>query len=299
MFRNFRILALSLALGAGLVAGSIPTRTAEAAVPKRAREAAAENDGAYRARTGRLELYLPPSFAPVNGAYDVVFHFHGLSRAQESNATKAGLNAAIVSINIGVSSDKYEQRFRDPRSFERLLATTERLVSASKRATGAIVGRVALSAWSAGFASVSAILKQDAARSKVDAVLLADGLHAAYADKAHHVVDERSLAKYARLSAQAMHGDKLFVLTHSSIPTYGYANVTETIGTLLRLASVDKEPPPASAPRSMQPIYQVNRGDFHVTGFEGRGVKDHCDHIWAMGDTMYPLLAKRWRPAST
>src|SRR5262249_9050886 len=151
-------------------------------------------EDAYRKRTGNFELYLPPSFEPVNGAYDVVFHFHGLSKAQESNATKAGLNAAIVSINLGVSSDKYEQRFRDPHSFERLLAMTQRLVTASKRAKGAVVGRVALSAWSAGFASVSAILKQDAARSKVDAVLLADGLHAAYADKKHHVVDERSLA---------------------------------------------------------------------------------------------------------
>jgi hypothetical protein len=257
-----------------------------------------ESEGPYRKQVGHLELFLPPGFSAVNGTYDVVFHFHGLSRAQEVNTTKAGLNAAVVSINLGVASDKYEQRFRDPHSFDALLATTHRLVVASKRAPGAKPGRVALSAWSAGFASVSAILKQESARSKVDAVLLADGLHAAYRDPKHHVVDERSLAKYARLSAEAMHGDKLFVLTHSSIPTYGYANVTETVGTLLRLASVEKGPPPATAPRSMQPIYQVHRGDFYVTGFEGHGVRDHIDHIWAMGDTMFPLLAARWSKRS-
>ena len=44
----------------------------------------------------------------------------------------------------------------------------------------------------------------------------------------------------------------------------------------------------------MAPIYQVNKGDFHVIGYEGTGVLDHTNHIWAMGETMYPLLATRW-----
>jgi hypothetical protein len=44
----------------------------------------------------------------------------------------------------------------------------------------------------------------------------------------------------------------------------------------------------------MKALYQVNRGDFHVQGFEGTDVKAHLDHIWAMGETMFPLLAARW-----
>ena len=297
MARLFPYLALLAALAFAVDAQAAPgrgaRRTAAAGAGAGAKEK--ESDGAYRAQVGHLELFLPPDFSAVNGTYDVVFHFHGMSRAQEVNTTKAGLNAAVVSINLGVASDKYEQHFRDPHSFDALLATTHRLVVASKRVPGAKPGRVALSAWSAGFASVSAILKQESARSKVDAVLLADGLHAAYTNPKHHVVDERSLAKYARLSAEAMHGDKLFVLTHSSNPDVRLCERrTETVGTLLRLASVEKGPPPATAPRSMQPIYQVHRGDFYVTGFEGHGVHDHIDHIWAMGDTMFPLLASRW-----
>jgi hypothetical protein len=296
---NFRKLGVLGGLIGALTLGSGASSEAAAAPARTVAAKAVESDGAYRAKVGHLELFLPPTFEAVNGKYDVVFHFHGLARAQESNTTKAGLNAAVVSINLGVASDKYEQRFGAPHSFDALLATTHALVVASKRAKGATIGRVALSAWSAGFASVSAILKQEGAPSKIDAVLLADGLHAAYADPKRHVVDEHSLAKYARLGEQAMRGEKLFVLTHSSIPTYGYANVTETVGTLLRLTSVEKSPPPATAPRSMLPIYQVNRGDFHVTGFEGHGVSDHIDHIWAMGETMFPLLAARWARAST
>jgi len=185
------------------------------------------SDGGYRARSGsNIEVYLPPGFAASDGKYDLVLHFHGVARAQESNASAAKLNAAIVSVNLGVASDKYSTAFATPAQFDQLLATTHKLVQASGRAGSAQVGRIALSAWSAGFASVSAILKQDAARARVDAVLLADGLHAAYSDPKKHTIDERSLTKYARLTEEASRGEKLFVLTHSSITTYGYANVS-------------------------------------------------------------------------
>ncbi len=253
-------------------------------------------DGGYRAKSGsKIELFLPPSFAPYDGKYDLILHFHGVAKAQEANVTAAKLNAAIVSVNLGVQSNKYAWSFATPAQFEKLLATADKLVQASGRANKAKVGRIALSAWSAGFASVSAILKQEDARARIDAVMLADGLHAAYSDPKKHTIDERGLGKYAQLSQEASRGEKLFVLTHSSIETYGYANVTETVGTVLRLASFDKAAPPTSSPRKMQAIYQVNRGDFHVTGYQGKGVNDHIDHIWAMGQTMYPLLAARWK----
>jgi hypothetical protein len=252
------------------------------------------DDGAYRARSGRAELFLPPWFEADGGTYDVVLHFHGMARLQEANVIAAKLNAAVVSVNLGVVSARYGSSFRSPQAFEALLTKTQRLVAASGRAKGAKIGRIALSAWSAGFESVGAILKHDANRGRIDAVFLADGLHAAYTDSKKRLIEERSLAKYARLGEEAMRGEKLFVLTHSSIPTYGYATVSETVGTVLRLTSVEKAAPPSSSPRNMQAIYQVHRGDFHVTGFEGTGVSDHIDHIRAMGETMYPLLAARW-----
>jgi hypothetical protein len=286
------VASLGLALSVGWNGGG-----REAFAASKAAEAA--SDGAYRAKAGQVDLFLPANFAPTNGTYDVVVHFHGLAKAQESNVTEAGLNAAVISVNLGVASAKYSAAFRDPHAFDRLLTKTQRMVARSGRAKGAKIGRIALSAWSAGFASVSAILKQESARSRVDAVLLADGLHAAYADPKNHVIEERSLAKYVHLTEQAMRGEKLFVLTHSSIPTYGYPNVNDTVGAVLRLASVEKGSPPSSSPRSMHALYQIHRGDFYVTGFEGRGVSDHIDHIWAMGETMFPLLAARWNRQQT
>lgn len=262
------------------------------------KRAATAPDGGYRAKSGKLDLFLPEDFKVEDGKYDLVLHFHGLARAQESNVTAAKLNAAVVSMNLGAVADKYGIAFRAPGSFDALVRRAHQMVLASGRAKGAKVGRIALSAWSAGFASVSAILKQEGAHDRVDAVFLADGLHASYSDPKKHTVNEHGLVKFARLSEEAAHGDKLFVITHSSIQTPGYANVTESVGVVLRLASLDKESPPPSAPRNMQPLYQINRGDLHITGFEGRGVSDHIDHIWAMGETMFPLLAARWSRTS-
>jgi len=279
-------------------------RTAAAEEPNPAAAGdAAKNDvpaapPVYRAKAGSVELYLPATFRPRDGKYDVVLHFHGLAKVQESNVTQAKLNAAVVSVNLGVMADKYGAAFKDPSAFDRLLATTRRMVAASGRAEGAAIGRVALSAWSAGFASVGAILRDEKARSRVDAVLIADGLHAAYSDPRRRVIEESSLVKYVRLCEEASRGEKLFVLTHSSIPTPGYATVNEAVGAVLRRASFEKVAPTAASPRGMRSTYHVDRGDLHITGFEGRGVRDHLDHIWAMGETMFPLLAARWERSS-
>lgn len=252
---------------------------------------------AYRAHWANADLYVPTNFHAEAGAYDVVFHFHGMAAAQEKNVEATNLNAVIVTVNVGVGSDPYDRAMSDPHAFDQLVATTAHFMKKSGRADGAQMGRIALSAWSAGFASVGAILKNHA--SKIDAVLIADGVHAAYSDEKKKTVDERSLQKYARFAEDAMAGKKLMVLTHSSIPMPGYASTTEAIGTVLRLVQLEKGAPATSAPRKMKPIYQSERGQFHVEGFEGTDIPAHLDHIYAMGDTMFSRLATRWsKPAA-
>jgi hypothetical protein len=245
-----------------------------------------------RARFGRAELYVPTFFRPVGGSYDLVFHFHGLASLQEDNFERARINAAVVSVNLGVASDAYSNAFRAPGSFDALLRQAQRALEDTGRVRGARLGRIALSGWSAGFASVGAILRQPGVVDRVDAVLLADGPHANYI--APHRVNDGALERWARVADAAMRGEKLFALTHSSIPTTGYPSTTETVGELLRLAAVDKVPTEAIGPRGMRAIYESHRGNFHVEGFEGQTVKDHIDHIKGMSETLLPYLRERW-----
>jgi hypothetical protein len=248
----------------------------------------------YRAHIGRTDLYIPTFFHPEGGAYDLIIHFHGLSAAQESNIERSHVNAIVATINLGVGSGPYEDAFRAAWTFPHLVSLLEKTIAKSGRASGAHLGRIALSAWSAGYGSVSAILRVPANAKRIDALLLADGLHSDYTDDRHHIVDPGPLAKYAKVAQQAIHGDKLFALTHSSITTTGYPNTTETIGELLKLVNVEKEPMVADGPRGMLEIYESHRGDFHVKGFLGTGVKDHIDHIWGMNETLFPYLRDRW-----
>jgi hypothetical protein len=215
-----------------------------------------------------------------------------MASLQEDNFERAHVNAVVVSVNLGVASDAYSDAFRAPGSFDALLAQTQRALDKTGRAPGAHVGRIALSAWSAGFASVGSILKQPGMADRIDAVLLADGPHTMY-DATHHIY-EPGMEKWVRLAQAAMRGEKLFALTHSSIPTIGFPSTTETIGELLKLASVEKEPHPAIGPRDMREIYECNVGDFHVAGYEGQTKKDHIDHIKGMSETLLPLLRERW-----
>lgn len=269
-----------------------PSSAQEAVVRASDRAADALAAEPTHVRMGNADLYVPTFFHAADGAYDLVVHFHGMASLQEENFERAQVNALVVSVNLGVASDAYASAFRAPGSFDALLAQTQRALDKTGRAPGAHLGRIALSAWSAGFASVGAILKQPGMADRIDAVLLADGPHTMY-DASGHIY-EPGMEKWVRLAEAAMRGEKLFALTHSSIPTIGFPSTTETIGELLRLTSVEKEPHAAIGPRGMREIYECGVGDFHVTGYEGQTKKDHIDHIKGMSETLLPLLRERW-----
>jgi hypothetical protein len=248
----------------------------------------------WRTHFGRTDVYIPTFFEPRNGAYDLIVHFHGLAAAQESNIERSGTNAVVASVNLGVGSGPYEDAFKDPWTFPHLVKVIDKAVAKSGRAKGAHLGRIALSAWSAGYGSVSAILRVPSNAKRIDAVLLADGLHSNYLDEKRHIVDDAPLQKYLKVAQAAIRGDKLFALTHSSILTTGYPNTTETIGELIKLAGVEKEVVVSDGPREMEQVYEADRGDFHVKGYLGVAIKDHINHIWGMNETLLPYLRDRW-----
>jgi hypothetical protein len=301
------VVALAAApMGASAHGGTAPAASSDANVPGPSAIEGGELDAVavatierpahppYRAHFGKADIYLPTFFQPEGGTYDLIVHFHGMSSVQEGNIERARLNAAIVSVNLGFGSGPYEDAYRDPGAFARLVGITAHFIEQSAKAKGAHLGRVALASWSAGYGAVAAIVRQQANVNRIDALLMAEGPHSDYADKEHTLVDEAPLTKYLRIARAARAGDKLFVMTHSAIHTDDYPSTTETIGELLRMASVDKSAMASVGPRGMQQIYESDSGDFHVKGYEGDGVKDHVDHIRAMGDTMYPYLKRRW-----
>jgi hypothetical protein len=238
-------------------------------------------------------LYLPPGFAPRNGGYDLLVHFHGEGRFQEANIERAHLNVAVVSVNLGAGTDPYAKAFKSPDAFDHLLAETEAEVAKSGRAAGAHVHRIALSAWSAGFVSISQLMNETVAQ-RVDAILLADGFFTFFTQPKKRVLNVHALEKFARFADAAHHEDKLFVITHTTIPTGPYPSVQECVAKLLQMLDMTKTSAPATGPRKMHQIYTVDQGSFHIRGFAGTRAADHVKQLHAMGETAYPYLKARW-----
>jgi hypothetical protein len=252
-----------------------------------------EASGPYRASVGRAELYLPAWFSPRQGGYDLLVHFHGEKRWQEANVAHAHLNVAVLTINLGAGTDPYGHAFRSPESFERLLADTEAEIARSGRAENAQRRRLALSAWSAGFSSIARVMT-DTLADRVDAILLADGFFTYFSDPKKRTVNAAGLQKFVRFADAARRGEKLFALTHTTIPTGPYPSVQECTATLLELLDEPKIATNAIGPRAMQGIYSVDRGSLHIRGFEGTTAADHVKQLHAMGETVYPYLKARW-----
>jgi hypothetical protein len=94
-----------------------------------------------------------------------------------------------------------------------------------------------------------------------------------------------------------MRREKLFMITHTAIPTASYPSVTDTVDKLLELASATRGPAtPEPGPRPMRQTSAVDQGDFHVRGYAGVTAADHVHQVRAMGETIYPLLHDRWEP---
>jgi len=275
-----------------------PARSAESAAPRPAfveGPTTIERTTPYRAKLGHgAELYLPPWFSPKKSGYDLIVHFHGLSKLQEANIEHLRLNVAVVSVNLGAGSDPYANMFKDPNAWPRLLTESQEEIEKSGRAPGAKVHRIALSAWSAGALSVQKVLLEPDNVERVDAVLLADGLFTSYSDPRKKIINAAPLEKLTHLVDVAEHDQKLFAITHTMIPTYDYPSMMEVVGKLLELVNAEKVPSSKVDSHEMHEAYVFDKGSFHVKGYEGVLAGDHIKQIKAMGETLYPYLKDRW-----
>jgi hypothetical protein len=298
------------ALGAAVLATSISlslfaantacadrgARTTQSRVAARQGQTTPQSSEPQRVYMGWGVLSIPSYFTAVDGKYDLILHFHGGVQLQEENIIEhAHMNAIVVSVNLGVGSGPYSDFYAAPGSLKTTLERTQTALEETGRAPGAKLGRLALSAWSAGFGAVGAILSERENMKVIDTVLLADGLHAAYLGyPGNYHIYTASLEKFATFANAAMRGEKLFAITHSSIQTDGYASTTETVGELLRVTACPKTMHKAEGPGGMRELYEFDRGNFHVKGFEGTREQDHIDHIKEMHETLFPYLKARW-----
>jgi hypothetical protein len=268
-----------------------------------------------RARGVEGALYVPSTFSSDDGAYDVYVHFHGSPRVVVEGAEAAGLDALVVVMNHAVRSTVYEETYADADAFPTLLERVRRAARAAGLAEPH-ARRVAIGSWSAGYGAVSSILANRRASGEIDGVLVADGIHATFADESARRPMLTRLAPFVEAARDAEAGDLLFSLTHSSVVPGLFASSTETADALIAAAQVhrvdDEERPrhldiDAASTGYLKPAKDrelvqrtsAGRGDFHVRGFDGGTPTDHLAQFVQMGATLLPDLAARWSEPKT
>lgn len=251
---------------------------------------------AYEGERFEHAFYAPASLALRDGCVDLLVHFHGAPQVAARALEEAKLGAALVNVNLGAGSSLYREAFAGDDSFDRLVDFAMRELSVSGRLREACLGRIALSAWSAGYAAAREILQRHADAARLDALVLVDGFFTDWKDRKRHAVDENGIAAVIDFGRRALNGERFLFLTHTAIDRKTYAGADVSARVLLRSLDVPEGPPP-SVPSGAggSCTYAAEAGDLHVLGFSGKKWRDHVGQHRAMGALHYAELARYWR----
>lgn len=235
-----------------------------------------------------MELWMPRG---RRGEMDLVVHFHGSAWLAEQAVAREGRTMAAV-VNLGTGSGVYDRTYADPAAFDSLLAGVAREASAAA-GRPVTVGRVTLSAFSAGHGAVRRILRDSAHFARADAVLLLDGMHTSYVPEGvPGPLDTTNLVAFRDFARAATRGEKRFLVTHSEIVPGTYASTTETADWILHSLGIPRVPERRRGPRGMVQRSAARAGRLEVLGFAGTTAPDHVDQYHAMPE-MLARLRKR------
>lgn len=235
-------------------------------------------------------LLVPPANAiRSDGGYDLLIHFHGAEPVRKVLAPR-GMDLVIAGVDLGTRSSDYA-RALEGGGWDALLQAIDREVESASGSAGARVRRLVLSSWSAGSGAIGRIIERGS--SHVDALILLDSLYGSYMPGQTSLAPGQ-LAPYVALANAAARGAPVFYLTHTDIPTSGYASTKEAATFLLRelgatpiavTSSGDDGPSAAPGDRAeeagdaLRLTRMYDGGSLYVRGYAGTGPGEHCAQL--------------------
>jgi hypothetical protein len=221
-------------------------------------------------------LFIPEKLAGIT-SLPLIVHFHGARWIPEVAAAENGF--AVISVEGGSGSTAYAKQFSDPALFGSVLAEAQQKAAVTFTS-------IWLTAWSAGHGAIREILAVPDYYSRVDKVLLIDGLHTDYVDgkpgPQESQLESDHLEVFLRFARDAVAGRKTFVVTHSEIFPGTYASTTETADWLLMRLGLRRTAVLAWGPMKTQQLSEVRAGQFLLVGFAGNSAPDHVDQFHSL-----------------
>jgi hypothetical protein len=226
-----------------------------------------------------------------DGSFRLLVHFHGAEPIRKQLAPE-GFDIVIVAVDAGIGSGAYERAF-PPGTWEALVSAIEREVATVHRVPGAHAGPIVVSSWSAGYGAVTQILTQREPR--LGALILLDSLYAGY-PPGKRAIEHGQLAPFLDAARTALRGGPTFYLTHTAIPTPGYASTGEVASFLLAELGGEATPVEASAVAS-HPLHRFyEAGRLFIRGYGGSDRDAHCAQLHLLpgilSSTVLPSLQR-------
>ena len=224
-------------------------------------------------------LFLPES-ERVRPTMPLYIHFHGAPWLAERSVGQRDRKAAVLTVNLGSGSSVYRRGFADPGKFAALLAEAAQALSPQNPPR---FQPVVISSFSAGYGAVREILRNRDNWSRIDAVVLIDGLHTGYttSDKPGPIETE-PMQPFVGFAREAVAGRKRLIITHSEIFPGTFASTTETADYLLAQLGLKRTPVVRWGPGGMQQLSETRAGRFRLMGFAGNSAPDHGDQFHGM-----------------
>ena len=212
----------------------------------------------------------------------LIVHFHGAPWLVQYQIAEQCPRAALITVQLGAGSSVYGRPFEKTDAFERLIDEARRELALS-RAWASIT----LTGFSAGYGAIRALLRNDKSFSRVDNVLLLDGIHASYTPEGvvlsnGGVIRAADLDSFVEFGREAVAGKKSFVISHSAIFPAAYASTTECTNFLIETLGLRRRMSSLETRTGMQQRSVVDVKGFHVRGYSGSTAPDHVDHLHSM-----------------
>jgi hypothetical protein len=225
----------------------------------------------------------------AGGRFDLILHLNGDGPVRRE-LIASGQPLVLYTLTIDMSKS-YAPLFSSPYLFDAIVAGIEESMS-KKKGQPAHVGRIAMSAWSAGFIGIAAALGQPKIRDirNIDAVILIDGLHAPRGDRAAFTLQLQPFVDYAKRAAAK---ETFMFISHSSIDPPNFASTTEAAHYLVSALGGKPEPVRRDDALGLELIEFYSKGNLHVRGYAGNDKADHCAQLALLRDA-YTALGKRW-----
>ena len=232
-----------------------------------------------------VEVFIPdaPAGAGESEERALLIHLFGAAYVPRRAVASAPDRYVLAVVNLGGGSAAYERPLSDSAAWITLMRRVRDETSA--RSGGRVkLGRVIVSAFSAGYGGVRALLSDEHTAQAIDAVILLDGLHTSYVPELKVLaeggaLDTTKLVPFLRYAQRAVAGEARLLITHSEIFPGTFASTTETSDWLIAALGLARTPVLTWGPGGMQQLSEVRRGRLTILGFAGNTGPDHIDHL--------------------